>query len=57
MEAEVRAILEHAVKTEGRPKLGSMLADIGRQTHLTDEEFPTLERVRDKTPTLPVHVE
>lgn len=37
-EAEVRAILEDAVKPQGRMKLGSWLADIGRQIQLTDEE-------------------
>lgn len=31
MEAEVRAILEAAVKPEGRVKLGSLLAEIGRE--------------------------
>lgn len=29
MEAEIRAILEAAVKLEGRVKLGSLLAEIG----------------------------
>ena len=29
-EAEVRVILENAVKPQGRMKLGSLLADIGR---------------------------
>jgi plasmid stability protein len=37
-EAEVRAILENAVKPQGRLKLGSMLTDIGRRMRLTDEE-------------------
>ncbi|WP_290900555.1 Arc family DNA-binding protein [Aquabacterium sp.] len=37
-EAEVRALLEEAVKPEGRLKLGAMLADIGRKMKLTDEE-------------------
>ena len=52
-EAEVRAILEDAVKSEGRVKLGSLLADIGRQTKLTDEELTVFER-RDKTPAEPL---
>ena len=34
-EAEVRAILEDAVKPEGRVKLGSLLADIGRRAKPT----------------------
>lgn len=36
-EAEVRAILEDAVKPPGRLKLGSLLVEIGRDAHLTDE--------------------
>ncbi len=50
MEAEVREILESAVAPEGRVKLGSLLADIGRQAKLTDEEFAVFDQVRDKTP-------
>lgn len=38
-EAEARAILEEAVLREGRVALGSLLATIGRQARLTDEEF------------------
>jgi antitoxin FitA len=50
MEAEVREILGAAVSPEGRVKLGSLLADIGRQAKLTDEEFSLFEHVRDKSP-------
>ena len=50
IEAEMRNILESAVKPQGRVKLGSMLAEIGRQVKLTDEELATFESVRDKTP-------
>lgn len=57
MEAEVREILESAVSPEGRVKLGSLLADIGRQARLTDEEFAVLEQVRDKAPAKPVSFE
>ena len=56
-EAEVRDILEHAVKHEGRVKLGSLLAEIGRKAKLTDEEFAIFEQVRDKTPAQPVSFE
>jgi len=48
-EAEVRAILAASVKPEGRVKLGSMLADIGRKAKLTDKDFAIIEQVRDKT--------
>ncbi len=57
MEAEVREILESAMAPEGRMKLGSLLADIGRQAKLTDEEFEVFEQVRDKTPARPVSFE
>lgn len=50
MEAEVRDILEAAVVPEGRVRLGSLLADIGRQVRLTDDEVAMFEQVRDKTP-------
>ena len=57
MEAEVREILEAAVAPEGRVKLGSLLADIGKQAKLTDDEFAVLEQVRHKTPAKPVNFE
>ncbi|WP_127476549.1 FitA-like ribbon-helix-helix domain-containing protein [Sulfurivermis fontis] len=47
-EAEVRAILEEAVKPQGRLKLGSMLADIGRRLRLSDEELALINQ-RDKS--------
>lgn len=56
-EAEIREILAAAVKPEGRVKLGSLLADIGRKTRLTDEEFAIFDEVRDKTPARPVRFE
>lgn len=57
MEAEVREILESAVAPEGRVKLGTLLADIGRKANLTEEEFAVFEQVRDKTPARPVSFE
>ncbi len=56
-EAEVREILAAAVKPEGRVKLGSLLAEIGRQTALSDEEFALFEQVRDKEPARTVSFE
>jgi len=56
-EAEVRAILEEAVKPEGRVKLGSLLAEIGRRARLTDEEAAAFEGVRDRTQAEPVSFE
>jgi plasmid stability protein len=51
-EAEVREILERAVKPEGRVRLGSLLADIGRQAGGLD-----LGATRDKTPAQPLDLE
>ena len=50
MEAEMREILESALSPKGRVKLGSLLADVGRQARLTQEEFAVFEQIRDKTP-------
>ena len=51
-EAEVRAILEGAVKPEGRVKLGSLVAGIGRRARLKDSELAAFTQ-RDKTPARP----
>ncbi|WP_256044199.1 FitA-like ribbon-helix-helix domain-containing protein [Stutzerimonas stutzeri] len=50
IEAEMREILESAVKPKGRVKLGSLLAEVGRKAKLTDEEFASFESMRDRTP-------
>lgn len=55
-EAEVRAILEDAVKPEGRLKLGSMLRSIGTQARLTDDEARLLQQ-RDASSSRPVNFE
>ena len=51
-EAEIRLILEAAVKNEGRVKLGSLLVQIGRECGGVD-----LPIERDRTPTDPVSLE
>jgi antitoxin FitA len=51
-EAEIRLILEAAVKNEGRVKLGSLLAQIGRECGGVDFAID-----RDRTPTEPVSFE
>ncbi|WP_322059471.1 FitA-like ribbon-helix-helix domain-containing protein [Paraburkholderia sp. J63] len=51
-EAEIRAILESAVRPESRVKLGSLLAEIGREAGGVE-----LEIGRDKTPSDPVSFE
>jgi plasmid stability protein len=55
-EAEVRALLEEAVKPQGRLKLGSLLADIGRKMKLTDEEVALINQ-RDQSLPRPVNFE
>ena len=51
-EAEIRAILECAVRPENRIKLGTLLAEIGREVGGID-----LEIERDKTPAEPMSFE
>jgi plasmid stability protein len=51
-EAEIRAILESAVRPENRIKLGSLLADIGREVGGVE-----LEIERDRTASEPVNFE
>ena len=50
MEAEVREILAATVVPESRPRLGSLLAEIGRQARLTEEEATVFENLRDNSP-------
>jgi antitoxin FitA len=57
METEVREILDSAISPKGRVKLGSLLADMGRQAKLSGEEFAVFEQVRDKTPARPMSFE
>ena len=49
IEAEVRAILENAMKPGSRVKLGTLLADIGRRARLREDDVATLE-LRDRSP-------
>jgi antitoxin FitA len=57
MEAEVRDILALAISPKGHVKLGSLLADVGRQARLSDEEFAVFDQVRDKAPARPLSFE
>jgi plasmid stability protein len=47
MEAELRDILESAVRPRGRLKLGSTLAQIGREVNLSDAEFAVFTSARN----------
>ena len=53
-EAEIRDILEQAVKPERRVRMGDALASLGRKLQLTDEDLAAIEQVRDRTPAEPL---
>ena len=53
-EAEIRAILETAVRPADRLRLGSALADISRRAGLTNADVDALEQARDTTPAEPL---
>ena len=56
-EAEMRAILEAAVRPETRLRLGTALSDLGRRAGLTGADVEALEEARDRTPAEPMRVE
>jgi plasmid stability protein len=60
-EAEMRAILEAAVRPEGRLLLGDALAEISRKNGVTNADVDALEKAiedaRDKRPAEPMRFE
>ncbi len=56
-EAEIRDILEAAVRPPERIKLGSLLTAIGRDAGLSDSDVEAIENSRDKTPAEPMTFE
>jgi len=56
-EAEVREILESAVKSEKRVRMGDALAELGRRVGLTNDDFAVLDRMCDKAPAEPMRFE
>jgi plasmid stability protein len=56
-EAEIRDILERAVKPAKRVRLGDALAALGRRVGVTDEDVAVIDRIRDRTPAKPVKFE
>jgi antitoxin FitA len=56
-EAEVREILESAVKSEKRVRMGDALAELGRRVGLTNDDFAVLDQVRKKVPAEPMRFE
>mgnify|MGYP000027914288 CR=1 FL=1 len=55
-EAEMRAILEAAVRPAGRLRIGTSLADMSRKIGLTNADVEALDQTRDKTPAEPLSV-
>lgn len=56
-EAEIRAILEAAVRPEKRLRLGSALADLSRKAALSNADIDAIEAARDAHPAEPLRFE
>ncbi len=56
-EAEIREILEAAVRPSGRVKLGSPLAAVGRDAEASNNDVEALQQQRDRTPAVPMTFE
>ncbi len=56
-EAEMRAILEAAVRPEGRLRLGTAMSEIGQKYGVTKSDVAALEQVRDTRPAEPMPFE
>jgi plasmid stability protein len=53
-EAEMRSILEAAVRPEGRLRLGTALSEMSRKIELTNADVETLEQDQDTRPAEPM---
>ena len=53
-EAEMRAILEAAVRPEGRLRLGTALSEMSRKIGLANADVDALEPARDPRPAEPM---
>jgi antitoxin FitA len=56
-EAEMRAILEAAVRPEGRVRLGTALSQMSRKIGLTNADVEALKQARDSLPAEPIKFE
>lgn len=56
-EAEMRAILEAAVRPEGRLRLGTALSEMSRKIGLTNADVEALEHGREARPAEPMRFE
>ncbi|MCB1265379.1 MAG: Arc family DNA-binding protein [Mycobacterium sp.] len=53
-EAEIRNILESAVRPPDRLQMGTALAELGRRAGLTDDDIATFEQARHQPPAEPM---
>ena len=56
-EAEIRDILERAVKPAKRVRFGDAPAALGRKVGLTDGDIAIIDQARDKSPAKPMKFE
>jgi len=56
-EAEIRDILEEAVRPANRLRIGSAMAALSREAGLTNADFEALDQSRDRTPAVPMSFE
>jgi plasmid stability protein len=56
-EAEMRAILEAAVRPEERLRIGTAMSEMSRKLGLTNADVEALERVREARPAEPMPFE
>ena len=56
-EGEMRAILEAAVRPEGRLRLGTALSEMSRKIGLTNADVEAIEGVHDTRPAEPMRFE
>jgi antitoxin FitA len=56
-EAEIRAILEAAVRPEGRQRLGTVLSQMSRKIGLRNADVEALQQARDSRPAEPMRFE
>jgi plasmid stability protein len=56
-EAEVRDILERAVRPANRLRIGSAMSALSRDVGLTNADFERLQQGRDRTPATPMTFE
>jgi plasmid stability protein len=53
-EAEIRDILEQAVKPAKRVRLGDTLAALGRKAGITNDDIAAIDQMRDNSPAKPM---